>query len=213
MHIIIMNVSSLTQIPGSKIEKTRRRLVGAVRAEVLETGGFAADQVARRAGTSTPTFYNHFKSKDDALIASFQELMGDVLRLTEQKCQIERLLEEGLEALVADWWLKSAAFFKENGPLVRLVQSSLPRQQAMWTLFIEHEVEVIGIYQRFIELGQAAQCIRTGDSQAMAQMLNVIAQSSNHHLIQGLEPGGALHQEITQAMVRVLQPDPSNDAF
>ena len=55
--------------PLRKTERTRLRLVDAVRAEIEATGGFTAEHVARRAETSPATFYNHFESKDDLIVA------------------------------------------------------------------------------------------------------------------------------------------------
>jgi hypothetical protein len=63
-------------------------------------------------------------------------------------------------------------------------------------------------YRRFIELGQAAKAIRDGDQQSMAQMLTIFAESWHHSLVQNLKPGDALHEELTQSLVRMLTPQP-----
>jgi len=57
-------------------------------------------------------------------------------------------------------------------------------------------------------LGQAAKAIRDGDQQSMAQMLTIFAESWHHSLVQNLKPGDALHEELTQSLVRMLTPQP-----
>ena len=61
------NVTPISAPPVGKLERTRQRLVRAIREEVNATGNFSAETVAARAGISTATFYNHFARKDDEL--------------------------------------------------------------------------------------------------------------------------------------------------
>ena len=44
-------------VPG-KVQRTRQKLINAIREEVAETGSFSAELIARRAGISMATFYN-----------------------------------------------------------------------------------------------------------------------------------------------------------
>ena len=192
--------------PTGKLARTRHKLVRAVRDEIAENGGFSAERVALRAGTSTPTFYNHFATKDDALAAAYEQMMLGVVDMAQRKCQIERLLDEGLQVLVADWVLMTGAFFRENVRLSRLAQAAIDRSKTMRDLFREHEARTIEVYRRFIELGQAACAIRQGDPDAMASTLTITAQSWHHQLVQNVEAGDELHRELTGMIVAMLQP-------
>ncbi|MEM1437051.1 MAG: TetR/AcrR family transcriptional regulator [Pseudomonadota bacterium] len=192
-----------------KLERTRLKLLDAVRNEIAESGRFTAERVASRAGSSTPTFYNHFANKDAALTAAYELLMGDLVQTVAQKCRIEVLLDKGLRELAA-WWIETtAAFFRQNAPLFRLAQAAIKESKPMRAVFRAHEEEIIQLYLRFIERGQAAQLIRRGDARAMAEVLTITAQSWNHPLVQRLQPGSALHHELIETVVRMLQPDES----
>ena len=105
---------TLAQAPLRKTERTRLRLVEAVRHEIEDAGAFTAEQAARRAGASPATFYNHFGSKEDALAAAFAALMDDLVGHVETQLRVERLLELGLEAFAREWVWATARFFRTN---------------------------------------------------------------------------------------------------
>ena len=192
-----------------KLQRTRQKLVHAIREEIAVSGRFSAETVTQRAGSSTATFYNHFATKDDALTAAYEQLMGELVEMVNEKCHIERLLDIGLRELVDSWVLRSAEFFCLNAPLFRVAQAAIERSKPMRDVFRQHEATVIEMYRRFIERGQAASLIRPGDPEAMAQMITVVSESWTHPLVQRLEPGSALHQELTESVVRMLSPDNS----
>ncbi len=192
---------------AGKLERTRLKLVAAIRDEIAASGDFTAERVTQRAGISPATFYNHFGSKDDALGAAYEALMADLGANIESQCRIERLLDEGLDDFVSGWLLGTAAFFKTNASMFRLCQAVIERSKPMRDLYRHHEETAIGAYQRLIERGQAAQLIRSGDAPAMARVLVVITEGWYHPLIQRLDAGSVLHREMTAAVVRVLAPD------
>ncbi len=192
---------------GTRLERNRQKLVAGIRADIAATGNFTADGVAERAGTSPATFYNHFATKDDALVAAYDALMRELADSVAQHCRIERLLDRGLDDFSQDWLLDSAAFFADNAALFRLAQAAIERSRELRDLFRHYEDSIIDTYRRFIELGQAAQLVRSGDALAMAQMLAVISEGWYHPLIQKLEPGSPLHQEMAGSIARALRPE------
>lgn len=202
-------VDSQTPHPqgSSKSERTRGRLVTAIRQEIHESGDFSAASVAARTGSSPANFYNHFATKDAALEAAYDETMADLNAFVTRQCQIERLLDEGIEAFMAGWVSRSAEFFAGNSALFRLAQAVFGRSKSLRDLFRSHEAQVLESYRRFIELGQSANQIRAGNQKVMAQMLLVFSESWHHSLVQKLTPGDALHQELTQGLVRILSVD------
>jgi AcrR family transcriptional regulator len=189
---------------GGKLERTRQRLVQAVREEICDTGNFTADLVARRSGTSAATFYNHFASKDDALIAAYDSLMADLVALVADVCRIERLLDLGLRKFLAEWLARAVSFFREHSGLFRLAQAATTTSRDMREVFRRHEAAALVHYERFIQLGQSANLIRHGDRAAMARVLLVISESWNHPLMRSAAAGSALQNEWTEALVRVL---------
>jgi AcrR family transcriptional regulator len=192
--------------PG-KFERTRAKLVKAIIDEVHERGDFNTELVAKRSGSSPANFYNHFATKDDALIAAYDHIMAGLLRLVSDQCRIDRLLDEGLQPFMAAWVMRTAQFFADNAALFRLTQSAFGRSKPLRDLFRTYEADVTESYRRFIELGQAAQQFRRGDQLIMAQMLTVFSESWHHRLVQKLEAGDPLHAELTQALVTMLSPD------
>lgn len=193
------------QKPG-KLARTRQLLVAAIRDEIAASGNFTAELVAQRAAISPATFYNHFATKDAALLAAYTQLMQELEALVGGHCHIEKLLDAGLRQLVADWLVDASAFFAANAALFRLAQAALERSKAMRDLFRQHEHHILQAYQRFIELGQAAQVFRAGDAAAMAQVLVVITEGWYHPFIQKLERGSPVHLEMTAVLTRALSP-------
>lgn len=79
---------------------TRRRLLEAAAKLLVESGyaGLTTARVAREAGVAQPTFYVHFKDKDDLVSTLAREKMEALRRpLRELRRQVAR--ERGLDAL------------------------------------------------------------------------------------------------------------------
>ncbi len=190
-----------------KTERTRLRLVEAVRAEIERGGGFTAEQVARRAETSPATFYNHFASKDDALAAGFAAVMDDLVALVESRLRIERLLDAGLDDFAGDWVLACAAFFRANSATLRAAQARVAGSDELRRIYREHEDAALAHYVRFVTLAQRAHAVRAGDAEAMARAFMIQNQGLNHPMVLRLEPGDALHRELTRQVVRQLEAD------
>ncbi len=191
----------------TKLERTRLRLVDAVRAEIEQEGGFTAEQVARRAETSPATFYNHFANKDIALAAGFAAVMDDLVALVESRLRIEQLLDAGLERFAHDWVLACVAFFRTNSATFRAAQAGFAASDTLRRIYREHEDAALDHYVRFVSLAQRAQAVRADDPRAMAQALMIQNQGLNHPGVLRLEPGGALHRELSRQVVRHLEPE------
>ena len=190
-----------------KAERTRLRLVQAVRDEIGSTGAFTADLAARRAGSSTATFYNHFPSKEVALQAVYVELMEELVESVERMLRIERVLEVGLDAFVGEWVLGVASFFRRNARVFSAAQVALPDSKAMREIFRDREAAALEVYARFVRLGQAARVLREGDVAAMAQVMMVTSEGWLHPSVQTIEAGDAFHTELTGSVVRMLAPN------
>ena len=201
----------MPMVPGvGKLERTRRRLVQALREEIAATGNFSAAGVAARAGTSAATFYNHFASQDDALIAAYESLMQDLVALVGDQCRIERLLDLGLRDFLAEWLERAVTFFRDNSALFRLAQAATTTSRGMRDVFRRYEAQALEHYERFIQLGQAANRIREGDRASMARVLLVMSESWNHPMMRSAEPGSAFHHEWTESLARTLAREASD---
>ena len=190
-----------------KAERTRLRLVQAVRDEIGSTGAFTADLAARRAGSATATFYNHFPSKEVALQAVYVELMEELVESVERMLRIERVLEVGLDAFVGEWVLGVASFFRRNARVFSAAQVALPDSKAMREIFRDREAAALEVYARFVRLGQSARVLREGDVAAMAQVMMVTSEGWLHPSVQTIEAGDAFHTELTGSVVRMLAPN------
>ena len=190
-----------------KAERTRLRLVQAVRDEIGSTGAFTADLAARRAGSATATFYNHFPSKEVALQAVYVELMEELVETVERMLRIERVLEVGLDVFVGEWVLVVASFFRRNARVFSAAQVALPDSKAMREIFRDREAAALEVYARFVRLGQAARVLREGDVAAMAQVMMVTSEGWLHPSVQTIEAGDAFHTELTGSVVRMLAPN------
>jgi AcrR family transcriptional regulator len=187
-----------------KVDRTRLRLVQAVRSEVEATGSFTAEVVARRAGSSPATFYNHFASKEEALAAVFGAAMDDLVAFVRAQLMIERVLEFGLESFASQWVLACCAFFRENSMVFAAAQMQFPVSKSVREIYREQERAASERFVRFVRLGQAAQVIRRGDTDAMGQAMMVTAQGWNNPAVLRMKEGDALHGELVRTVVRML---------
>ncbi|MEP5764858.1 MAG: TetR/AcrR family transcriptional regulator [Halieaceae bacterium] len=200
---------SLTPIlvpAAGKLERTRQRLLQAIREEAQASGNFSAEQVAARAGISTATFYNHFATKDEALLAAGEGLLGEMLDMVREQCSIEKLLDQGLYDFAYAWLERAIPIFSNDASLLRLLGAATERSDDLKALARRHQESLLEVYARFIELGQAASVVRPGDKDVIARVLLVTAESWNHPLMQRLEPGSAFHHEMSQTLARILAP-------
>jgi AcrR family transcriptional regulator len=193
--------------PGGKTDRTRLRLVAAVRSEFEASGGFTADLVVRRAGSSPATFYNHFASKEDALIAAYSAAMDDLVEFVTRQLQIERILDAGLERFASNWVLQCVAFFRDNSVVFRAAQMQAPLSETLREVYRAHERAALEIYERFVRLGQRAQMIRPGDTSAIAYVMMITSEGYNNPAILRMDAGDALHRELSRAVVRMLEPE------
>ena len=187
-----------------RVVRTRLRLVDAVRDEVAATGGFTAEDVTRRAGSSPATFYNHFPTKDDALLAAFAAAMSDLVTMVDSELRIESLLERGLDDFAAEWVALCAAFFRENCLVFRAAQTRIPVSKSFRAVFREHENAAFERYLRFVRLGQAAQVLREGDAEPIARAMMIASEGWNHPSVLKMEPGDGLHRELAAGFVLTL---------
>jgi len=187
-----------------KTERTRLRLVDAVRAELEDAGQFTAEQVARRAETSPATFYNHFAGRDDALAAGFSAVMQDLVAHVDTHLRIDRVLDAGLDAFAGDWVSACLAFFRANSATLRAAQAQLPASDTLRRIFREHEDGALERYVRFVRLGQQAGVFRDGEATAIAHALMIQNEGWNHPGVLKLTPDDALHAELARGVVRHL---------
>lgn len=194
-----------------KTERTRRRLVEAVRAELERAGQFTAEQVARRAEASPATFYNHFTGKDDALAAAFAAVMDDLVAHVEGHLRIDALLERGLEGFARDWVDACVDFFRAHCMTLRAAQAQVPVSEELRAIFRSHEQAAPAHYVRFVRLGQRAGVVREGDAEAMAHALMIQNEGWNHPAVLRRARGDALHAELALGVVRQLAPATAAD--
>jgi AcrR family transcriptional regulator len=191
---------------GGKTDRTRLRLVAAVREEYEASGGFTADGVARRAGSSPATFYNHFASKEDALRAAFSSAMDDLVAFVGGELRIERVLEFGLDQFASEWVKACSMFFRDNSAVFRAAQMQLPVSKTLRESYRDHEIAAFKQYMRFVRLGQKARCFRKGDAAAIANVMMIASQGYNNPTILRMKSGDALHVELSRTVIQMLEP-------
>jgi AcrR family transcriptional regulator len=193
--------------PNGKTDRTRLRLVAAIREEFAASGAFTADLVARRAGSSQATFYNHFASKEEALNAAFSAAMNDLVDMVTGQLQIERVLDAGLDRFASEWVLACVEFFRANSLVFSAAQMQFPRSTKLREIYRDREQAACERYERFVRLGQAARTIRTGDTSAIANVMMIASQGYNNAAILRMRSGDGLHIELTRMVVKMLEPE------
>ncbi|MEM7412791.1 MAG: TetR/AcrR family transcriptional regulator [Myxococcota bacterium] len=197
--------NGLTRI--GKAERTRLRLVDAVRAEIQSEGSFSAQSVAERTESSPATFYNHFPSKSDAILAAFDAVMVDLVSFVGRTLDVARALEMGLADFLADWTWQSAEFFHDNSVVFAAARSQMPGSPEFRTVYRTREAEALVHYVRFVRLAQRAGIARDGDPQALAEVLMLVSEGWNHPLVLRMTRGDAFHVELARSVQAMLAPE------
>ncbi len=184
--------------------RTRLRLVEAVRSTIEDEGAVSAGEVARRAGTSSATFYNYFETHDVAVAGAFDAAMVDLVAFVEHELDVAELLDAELTPFLEGWTWRAFGFFRENSVVFDLARSLHLRSPEIRTIYRDREAEALAHYTRFVRLGQRASVIRNGDTDAMAEAMMLTSQGWNHPRVLSCERNGALHREIVHAMAAHL---------
>ena len=187
--------------------RTHRRLVDAARAELARKGGFTAERVAARAGTSTATFYQYFPAKRDALAAAFGDLMRDLDAFVEAHASLEALVDQGLPAWCRTFVGASARFFGENALVFRAALAALPGDRELRQIYRQEERASLDTLRRFFERGQRAGQIRAGDADVLARSFLVLAQGLNNPLVLQRRGDDPVLEVLADTLERLLAPD------
>ncbi len=192
-----------------KSARTRLRLVDAVRREIEDAGAVHAEAVARRAESSPATFYNHFSSKDDAVLAAFDATMQDLVEVVREGLDVSLALEMGLEEFLRAWTWSCIEFFRANSLVFGAARALSPSSREMRRLFEAREAESLELYVRFVRLGQHAQMIAGEEPDVLGELFMLTCQGWNHPRFLRTEQGSALHEELTRS-VHAMLTRPSN---
>ncbi len=200
-----MSVSPAIESTMSKTDRTRMRLVAAVRKELESVGSFNAEKVARRAKASTATFYNHFESQDEAFDAAYRALMDDLVSHVTEGLKVETLLDIGLEKFAALWVAGCVRFFRSNSVLFAIAQAKALSSAAVRQVYADSEKRAIDCCERFVRLGQSARLFRAGDARDIARAMMILSEGYNNPAVLQMAPGDALHRELSGVIARLLE--------
>ena len=188
----------------ARSRRTRGALVDAVRVELQATGSFTADLVAARAGCSTATFYSHFATKDDALVAAFDLVLHDLAEQTTQLFTTSRL-KDGLDGAIAELVDRQAAFFRKESLVFRAALARLPESRDLRNVYRQAEVANLEHLRSVVSDAQSLGLIRVAPADLLAEAILVLAQGINNPRL--LPPAaGNLRSEITTAILSIIGP-------
>lgn len=200
-----MPPSAALSLPaGRKALATYRALVGATRETIAATGGFAAEQVAERAGMSPATFYSYFPSKEEALAAALDDVLTDLVDRTLAEFSVERLLEDGLRPVLERAVAASLDVFTSGALVLRLALARLPESRTIRHVYRDHQQHATEALRRFVRLGVAAGRLRVADQESATVTLLVALQGLNNPLLLGREPGDPVVRLQVDALEHLL---------
>ena len=191
--------------PAGKAQRTRAKLIEATCEELSESGSFTAERVSRRAGTSVATFYVHLPTKEVALVAAFERIMGELVSVVDEQLKVEKLLESGLETSMYEFVEASIDFFSRRMLVMRSGLAALPDSRELRQVYREHERLAFEGFSRFISLGQSAGQIRAGDPEELARTFLVLSQGLNNPLVLDSEVRSSLPRELTIVLTGWLE--------
>ena len=195
----------------TKAERTRATLAAATRDELAATGAFTAERVAARAGTSPATFYAHFPTKDEALVAAFGLVLDELVSRTNAVLGIERLLDDGLSATCAALVTELVGVFSADALVFRVALARLHDSRALRELYRRSEAASLDHLEQFVLRGQAAGLLTGGSAGQVAELVLVLCQGVNNpRLLRARRNRAdrALTDGWAAALHHALAPDP-----
>lgn len=192
---------------GGKAARTRHRLRGCTLDVIAETGEFTGEVVAERAGVSTATFFSHFATKDHAIAACLQQCFDEYDTRMQHVESVERLLDVGLEQMLADVVQTIIDINEKYRNLLRLARGRIQVSRLLRDISREEERRAFAATQRFLELGQAAGRIKPGDTRALTATVRTVLDGLDTWTVRA--DRDIARREIAQLLARYLAPSPT----
>lgn len=168
------------------------------------------EAVAESAGVSPATLYTYFGSKDALLAAAFNAALGEIGEEVSRILSIEKLLEEGLEAVTRRLVRTVVKHFTQDGRVVRLAIARLPDSPEVVEVYKKRGDEQLAMVGRFVKLGIAAGKVRDGEVLVLSRALMVQLQGLQNPIV--LHSGsGPVVDEICRVVHDLLAPEPVSD--
>ena len=190
----------------ARSRRTRAALVAAVRSELRATGSFTAELVAERAGCSPATFYSHFATKDDALAAAFEVVLGDLVSQAEVHFTLDVVRARGVGQTVRDLVEHQATFFRTESLVFRAALARLPEHRGLRDAYRNAEAANLAHLKSVVSDAQNLGLIRPGSPDVLAEAVMVLAQGINNPRLLRPEAAG-LRAEVAIAITAVLAPE------
>lgn len=186
-----------------KTRATYGSLVEATREGVRRTGTLTPEMVADIAGVSPATLYAYFGSKDAILAAAFEAALDEMGAAVALVLSVERLLEEGWEAISRDLVRTVVKRFTHDARVVRLAVARLPDSSEVREVYRRKGDDQLAMIARFIRLGVAAGKLREDDVDVLSKSLMVHLQGLQNPLV--LAAGAApVVEEMAAITYRLL---------
>ena len=185
---------------------TRAAVVTAGRIVVRRTGSLSPEAVAAEAGVAPATFYLHFSSKDEALAAAFDEVLGELHDTTAGALAVENLLERGLEPVVRNLVRGVVKGFRRDAGVMRLAISRLPESDTVRSVYREWTDRTLDLLTGFVRSGSRAGLVDGSDPEATAGALLVSLQGYQNPEV--LQPGTSrVLDRLTSMVLSLLTPE------
>jgi AcrR family transcriptional regulator len=193
-----------------KTRATHQALIKAVRDSVRRNGVLVPEAVAETAGLSPATLYTYFGSKDALLASAFDAALGDIGEEVDRILSIEKLLEEGLEAVTSRLVRTVVKHFTQDARVVRLAIARLPDSSEVVEVYKRRGDEQLAMIGRFVRLGIAAGKLRTADISVLSRAVMVQLQGLQNPIV--LHSGsGPVVDEICRVVHNLLAPEGASD--
>lgn len=190
-----------------KARSTYDRLLESCHAVMQKSGSVSPEDVTEMAGVSTATFYTYFTSKDHAVAATFDLILGRMTSRLADELSIERLLDENLESVIRRAVRIVIDSFRADARIYRLALSRLTDSPMMRDVYVTREQEILSYLGMFIRRGVSAGRIRDEDPSLLAAVILVTMQGlQNPTLIRSTDR--RLDSEIASMLVWELSPRP-----
>jgi AcrR family transcriptional regulator len=133
---------------------------------------------------SPATFYSYFPSKDLALAAALDGILGDLNDAADGALDLERLLDTDLRTVLSGLASAVLDVFRDNLLVFRLALSRLPDSKEIRDVYRRRQSDGLAELRRFLELGRAAGRVRADrDLETLATAVLVTLQGFNNPIL------------------------------
>lgn len=204
-----MNNPSVTAIRG-RAAQTHAALLDAAERLLAVAGmdAMTSTAVAAEAGVSTGSFYGHFPDKHALLAELFAGRLDAVVDAVEAVLSADRLLDDGLDATLAEAVAVVVAGYRRHTAVLRTALGRVAVRPELRTIYWDRYQRALAVIERFVRRAVTAGMAEVADARVSAHVLLVLTEGLHHPVLLGEDEAlaAAVAEEAGRVLASALRP-------